>query len=47
MGSMDIAKQSRPAQRMHRTAIEKGQTCIECHQGIAHKLPAGWNPPGN
>jgi cytochrome c-type protein NapC len=47
MASMDIAKQSRPAQRMHRTAIEKGQTCIECHQGIAHKLPAGWNPPGN
>jgi len=47
MASMDIAKQSRPAQRMHRTAIEKGQTCIECHQGIAHKLPAGWNPPSN
>jgi cytochrome c-type protein NapC len=47
MASMDIAKQSRPAQRMHRTAIEKGQTCIECHQGIAHNLPAGWNPPSN
>jgi cytochrome c-type protein NapC len=45
MGSMDVAKQSRPAQRMHRAALEKGQTCIECHQGIAHKLPAGWNPP--
>jgi cytochrome c-type protein NapC len=42
MASMDSAKQSRPAQRMHRAAREKGQTCIECHQGIAHKLPAGW-----
>ena len=41
--SMDLAKQSRPAQRMHRVAVEKGQTCIECHQGIAHKLPAGWD----
>jgi len=47
MGSMDVTKQSRPAQRMHRAAMEKGQTCIECHQGIAHKLPAGWSPPGN
>jgi nitrate/TMAO reductase-like tetraheme cytochrome c subunit len=45
MSSMDLAKQSRPAQRMHRTSLEKKQTCIECHQGIAHKLPAGWNPP--
>ena len=41
--SMDLAKQSRPAQRMHRAAVEKGQTCIECHQGIAHKLPVGWD----
>jgi nitrate/TMAO reductase-like tetraheme cytochrome c subunit len=41
--SMALEKQSRPAQRMHRAAVEKGQTCIECHQGIAHKLPAGWD----
>lgn len=43
MASMDISKQVRPAQRMHKAAAEKGQTCIECHQGIAHKLPAGWD----
>jgi nitrate/TMAO reductase-like tetraheme cytochrome c subunit len=22
-------------------AMEKGKTCIECHKGIAHKLPKG------
>lgn len=42
MASMDLEKQVRPAQRMHRAAAEKGQTCIDCHQGIAHKLPKGW-----
>ena len=40
--SMDPSKQSRPARRMHGLATERGQTCIECHQGIAHNLPAGW-----
>ena len=43
MASMDLEKQVRPAQRRHKVALEKGQTCIECHQGIAHKLPAGWD----
>jgi cytochrome c-type protein NapC len=45
MSSMDLAKQVRPAQRMHRAAAEKGQTCIDCHQGIAHNLPKGWTAP--
>jgi nitrate/TMAO reductase-like tetraheme cytochrome c subunit len=44
MASMDVEKQVRPAQRMHKAAIEKGQTCIDCHKGIAHKLPAGYVP---
>ena len=43
--SMDISKQSRPAQRMHKFAVERGKTCIECHQGVAHNLPAGWVAP--
>ena len=47
MASMDPEKQVRPAQRRHKIALEKGQTCIECHQGIAHKLPAGWDKPAN
>ncbi len=44
--SMDVTKQSRPAQRMHKLALERGKTCIECHQGIAHNLPVGWVTPG-
>lgn len=43
MASMDFDKQVRPAQRMHKTAADKGQTCIDCHKGIAHKLPVGWD----
>ena len=43
MESMDLAKQSRPAQRMHRLGVERAQTCIACHKGIAHNLPVGWN----
>jgi nitrate/TMAO reductase-like tetraheme cytochrome c subunit len=23
-----------------------GKTCIDCHQGIAHKLPKGFKKPG-
>jgi cytochrome c-type protein NapC len=42
LASMDLESQVRPAQRMHKTAVEKGQTCIDCHQGIAHELPDGW-----
>lgn len=45
MASMNLELQVRPAQRMHKAALEKGQTCIDCHQGIAHKLPAGWSAP--
>jgi cytochrome c-type protein NapC len=41
--SMDRDTQNRLAQRMHRLAVERKQTCVECHQGIAHKLPKGWN----
>lgn len=39
---MDREKQVRPAQRRHAEAREKGMTCIDCHQGIAHKLPKDW-----
>ncbi len=44
MDSMDLEKQLRPAKRRHLQAKERGQTCIDCHQGIAHKLPKGWVP---
>lgn len=44
--AMDTSKQVRPATRRHTQAQERGQTCIECHQGIAHKLPEGWQAAG-
>ncbi len=28
--------------KQHIKASERGQTCIDYHQGIAHKLPEGW-----
>jgi len=37
--TMDGGEQSRQAKKKHARAIKKGQTCIDCHQGIAHELP--------
>jgi len=28
----------------HEQAEEEGLTCIDCHKGIAHKLPAKYDP---
>lgn len=38
---MDFNAQDRSAARKHKAAAEKGETCIDCHQGVAHALPAG------
>lgn len=46
--SMDITKQGARAARIHQQFLFTGQrTCIDCHKGIAHRLPnmAGV-PPG-
>lgn len=37
--AMDVHKQSRRAQDKMQKGMEKGKTCIDCHKGIAHKLP--------
>jgi trimethylamine-N-oxide reductase cytochrome c-type subunit TorC len=37
--AMDIPNQRADAQKNHPTAIADGSTCIDCHKGIAHKLP--------
>ncbi|MFW6258661.1 MAG: NapC/NirT family cytochrome c, partial [Halochromatium sp.] len=29
----------RTARRRHASAEERGQTCIECHKGVAHDQP--------
>ena len=39
-GSMDFTRQSPRAQARHSTALAKGEkTCIDCHKGIAHRMP--------
>lgn len=39
--AMVLADQRTRASKQHQDAREEGQTCIECHEGIAHKLPEG------
>jgi cytochrome c-type protein NapC len=39
--SMDLARQGPRARIRHVQAQEQGKTCIDCHKGIAHRLPAG------
>jgi len=36
---MALQQQSRNAARRHETMEERGKTCVDCHDGIAHKLP--------
>jgi cytochrome c-type protein NapC len=39
--TMALESQDRSAARKHQAAAEKGDTCIDCHKGVAHTLPAG------
>ncbi len=37
---MDFTRQSQRAERDHATVLASGEkTCIDCHKGVAHKLP--------
>ncbi|MBR9728495.1 NapC/NirT family cytochrome c [Shewanella intestini] len=39
-GSMDFTRQSLRGANMHKIYLESDEkTCIDCHKGIAHKLP--------
>lgn len=46
---MDFSEQGQRSVKMHSTALASGdKTCIDCHKGIAHKLPdmtgvEGWH----
>jgi cytochrome c-type protein NapC len=44
--SMDYAEQNSRAATRHQTAFGAGQTCIDCHKGIAHTLPPIVQPIG-
>ena len=35
----DLELQSDKARQYHTGALAKGKTCIDCHKGLAHKLP--------
>lgn len=37
--SMEYSVQEPRASELHQAALTKGNTCIDCHQGIAHELP--------
>ncbi|MEQ1517681.1 MAG: NapC/NirT family cytochrome c [Usitatibacteraceae bacterium] len=40
LSSMDFTRQSKRAMEMHSTELASGaKTCIDCHKGIAHRLP--------
>lgn len=38
--SMDYTMQQRRGRNMHIEGFDAGKTCIDCHKGIAHTLPA-------
>ena len=38
---MDFVEQEKRSHRAHEEAIDDNTTCIDCHKGIAHELPAG------
>jgi cytochrome c-type protein NapC len=40
---MDTAAQDTRAGLLHKLGTEWGMTCIECHKGIAHTLPQGFD----
>ncbi|MEO1202517.1 MAG: NapC/NirT family cytochrome c [Pseudomonadota bacterium] len=38
--AMDLEEQNRSVARRHERAESRGETCIDCHYGIVHELPA-------
>jgi len=40
--SMNLNDQSDVARDRHAFAAQQGETCIDCHKGVAHELPEGF-----
>lgn len=40
--TMKLEDQSRPARKKHAKAAKNGETCIDCHKGLVHELPKGY-----
>lgn len=45
-GHFDLSAQSEKARGFHEEALSNGQTCIDCHKGVAHSLPQEITPNG-
>ena len=43
--AMSSDKQKQSVYKKHMLAKEQGQTCIDCHKGIAHHLPKEYRDP--
>ena len=39
IAAMDLKEQDRSARKKHKNAETRGKTCIDCHTGVAHRLP--------
>lgn len=37
--AMDLSEQEKQSRKKHKKAEARGETCIECHKGVAHKTP--------
>jgi nitrate/TMAO reductase-like tetraheme cytochrome c subunit len=37
--TMDLGEQDKLSRRKHKRAAREGTTCIECHRGLAHRMP--------
>jgi len=37
--AMDLEEQDRSARKKHHSAPMRGKSCIDCHKGVAHKMP--------
>lgn len=43
---MDFEQQEKISARRHKKGFERGETCIDCHKGVAHHLPEGYEADG-
>lgn len=44
--AMNLNEQGRRAKAKHPKAMEDSKHCINCHKGIVHELPKGFDPNG-
>jgi cytochrome c-type protein NapC len=45
VAAMTLAAQKPRARAQHEDSLKTGETCIDCHQGVAHTLPKKHDEP--